>query len=277
MPSYRRSGLLAPTTAVALLLTMVGAQAFDETKYPDVKGQWLRTGGGPRWVLAKDAPLTPEYRAIFEANVKDQEEGGQGETPTYTCLSPGMPRVMNAYEPFEVVVTPQATRILMGHIHDSRRIYTDGRNWPEQIEPSFVGYSIGRWVDSDGDGNYDTLLVETRGLRGPRAYNSTGTPFHRDNATIIKERIYFDKADKMAFYDEITVMDHALTRPWTVTKKYARSKDRDPEWLESVCAEGNQHVVIGNEPYMLSANGYLMPAKKGQEPPDLKYFKQTGH
>ena len=81
----------------------------------------------------------------------------------------------------------------------------------------------------------------------------------------------------MAFYDEITVMDHALTRPWTVTKKYARSKDRDPEWLELVCAEGNQHVVIGNEPYMLSANGYLMPAKKGQEPPDLKYFKQPGH
>ena len=78
----------------------------------------------------------------------------------------------------------------MGHIHDSRRIYTDGRGWPEQIEPSFVGYSIGRWIDSDGDGNYDTLLVETRGLRGPRAYDLTGTPFHRDNATIIKERIY---------------------------------------------------------------------------------------
>src|SRR5579862_3473036 len=127
--------------AAAWIVAVTSAQAFDEGKYPDFKGQWLRTTA-PRWVDASKAPLTAEYRAIFEANVKDQEAGGQGETPTYTCLSPGMPRVMNAYEPFEVVVTPRETHFLMDHIHDSRRVFTDGRDWPKEIEPAFVGYSI---------------------------------------------------------------------------------------------------------------------------------------
>jgi hypothetical protein len=203
--------------------------------------------------------------------VKDQEDGGQGETPTFTCLSPGMPRVMNAYEPFGIVVTPQSTHFLMDHIHDSRRILTDGREWPADPDPSFAGYSIGRWVDEDGDGRFDTLVVETRALRGPRSYDSTGIPFHRDNQTIIKERIYLDPANKDTLYDEITVMDHALTRPWTNIKKYVRGT-RNPVWQESVCAEGNQHVVIDDEPYMLSSDGYLMPSKKGQRPPDLTYF-----
>ncbi len=117
------------------------------------------------------------------------------------------------------------------------------------------------------------LAVETRGLRGPRSYDSTGIPFHQDNETVINERIFLDKVNKDTLFDEITVIDHALTRPWTVTKKYVRSANRNPMWQESVCAEGNQHVVIEDEPYMLSSDGYLMPSKKGQRPPNLSYFK----
>jgi hypothetical protein len=261
--------------AAALAMAMAAAQAFDETKYPNFKGQWDRTAA-PRWVDASKAPLTAEYRAIYEANVKDQESGGQGDTPTYTCVSPGMPRVMNAYEPFEVVVTPQSTHFLMDHIHDSRRIFTDGRDWPKAIEPSFVGYSIGKWIDEDGDGRYGVLEVETRGLKGPRSYDSTGIPFHHDNQTIIKERIFLDKADPNTFYDEITVIDHALTAPWTVTKKYVRKTAKQPMWREAVCAEGNTHILIGTEAYMLSAGGDLMPVRKDQAPPDLKYFNRKG-
>ena len=269
--------MLRGSIAFCALVTFVGtlgtAQAFDESKYPDLKGQWNRTTA-PRWEDASKAPLTPEYRAIFEANVKDQAEGGQGETPTYTCVSPGMPRVMNAYEPFEIVVTPQSTHFLMDHIHDSRRILTDGREFPEDPDPTFAGYSIGKWVDEDGDGKYDVLVVETRALRGPRSYDSTGTPFHRDNKTVIKERIYLDKADKNILVDEITVSDHALTRPWSMTKRYVRKSDKQPVWFEGVCAENNPHIEIANQPYMLSADGKLMPAKKDQPPPDLRYFKQ---
>ena len=258
--------------AAALLTPMAGASAFDESKYPNFKGQWDRTTA-PRWADAKTAPLIPEYRKIFEANVKDQEEGGQGDTPTFTCISPGMPRIMNAYEPFEVVVTPNTTHFLMDHIHDSRRILTDGREWPKEIEPSFAGTSIGHWIDTAGSGRYDVLEVETRGLAGPRSYDSTGIPFHADNETVIKERIYLDKSDPNIFYDDITVYDHALTQPWTVKKKYHRIST-NPAWRESVCPENNPHVLIGTESYMLSADGKLMPAKKDQAPPDLKYFQK---
>jgi hypothetical protein len=60
-----------------------------------------------------------------------------------------------------------------------------------------------------------------------------------------------------------------------MVKKYVRKRDKRPVWHEAVCAENNPHVVIADEPYMLSADGFLMPAKKDQAPPDLKYFPQA--
>jgi hypothetical protein len=72
------------------------------------------------------------------------------------------------------------------------------------------------------------------------------------------------------------VIDNGLTRPWTVNKTYRRSPNPQPVWLDYVCAEGQQLVRIGNENYMLSHDAYLMPTRKGQSPPDLKYFKPAG-
>ena len=80
-------------------------------------------------------------------------------------------------------------------------------------------------------------------------------------------------ADTNVLNNEITTVDNALTRPWTVTKKYHR--DRKREWLEAYCNEHSQHVYVGKEAYYLSADGHLMPVKKGQKPPDLRYFPQA--
>ena len=153
-----------------------------------------------------------------------------------------------------------------------RRIYTDGRDWPKVIPPAFLGYSIGRWEDTDGDGRFDTLVVETRGFKGPRLVDGSGIPA-KDNATIVKERIYSDKANPEILRDEITLIDSALTRPWTVVRGYGR--DRNPRWHEYYCQEDNEHVFIGKDPFLLSADGYLMPTRKDQPPPDLKYFEQA--
>src|SRR5262245_9351375 len=145
---------LGATALVAALLTWSGVQAFDESKYPDLKGQWRRTNtGNPLRIglawdqskpvgLGQEAPLTPEYQAIYEANLRDQAEGGQGTDPTFTCVSPGMPRVMIAYAPMEIVVTPETTYVLIEHIHDNRRIHTDGRSFPSNMDddPLFSGY-----------------------------------------------------------------------------------------------------------------------------------------
>jgi len=265
----------------ALCVTIADSRAWDDAKYPDLKGQWRVIGGPMRfdttmpWGPGQQAPLTPEYQALFEANVKDQEAGGQGLDMTYLCQSPGMPRITLGYGEIEFVVTPDTTHILIEHIHDSRRIFTDGRDWPAALEPSFGGYSIGRWIDTDGNGRYDVLEVETRGFKGPRTYDTSGIPLHKDNQTVVKERIYADKSDPDLVFDEVTVIDHALTRPWTVLKAYRRVADPRPVWHEVNCAEENDHVSIGHQAYMLGADGILMPTKKDQPPPDLRFFKQS--
>jgi hypothetical protein len=85
------------------------------------------------------------------------------------------------------------------------------------------------------------------------------------------------KSFREVLYDEITPIDHSLTRPWTVTRKIGRVKTERPVWNKAVCAEGNNGVGIAGETYFMSGDGYLMPTRKGQAPPDLRYFKQSQH
>ncbi len=269
-------GLLA-CGVLASCATVSGAAALEDAKYPDFRGQWNRVGV-PRWVQAgQKAPLTPEYQKVFDANLADMAGGGQGNVPSWYCLPQGMPMMMNAYDPVEFAVTPDVTYILISHVNDSyRRVYTDGRSWPAEIEPTFAGYSIGKWVDENGDGRFDTLEIETRSIKMPHAFDASGLPFHEDGEGIVKERIYFDKADANVIHDDITTIDHALTGPWTVTKTYRRDpKVKQPTWHSAVCASDNALVRIHEDAYFVSPDGYLMPIKKDQAPPDLRYFKQT--
>jgi hypothetical protein len=273
-----RSAIRSAAGALAaVLMSIGGAQAFDEARYPDWSGQWLRIGG-VQWDPSKprsrgqQAPLTAEYQAIFDASLADQDTGGQGNDARFTCRTSGMPRIMTAVYPLEIVVQPKTTYILSEYVMP-RRIYTDGRDWPNEVVSAFAGYSIGTWIDTGGSGRYDVLAIETRHIKGPRDFDGDGLPLHKDNQTIIKERIYLDQANPDVLRDEITTIDHALTRPWTVTKSFSRQKN--PTWTEYDCNENNNHVGIGKENYFLSADGYLMPAKKGQQPPDLRYFNQS--
>jgi hypothetical protein len=271
--AYRKS-IGAVLLAAVFVTAIVHARAQDETKYPDWSGQWLRAGG-IQWDpnkplgLGQQAPLTPEYQAIFEASLADQAAGGTGNDARYSCFPVGMPRLMSVIFPMEFIVSPKITYVLFEN-NMPRRIYTDGRSWPKDPEPTFAGYSIGKWIDDDGDGRFDALEVETRYMKGPRTFEGTGLPLHKNNQTVVLERIHLDKSNADVLHDEITTIDQALIRPWTVTKKFRR--ERNPSWLENDCSEDNHHVAIGKENYFLSADGYLMPTKKGQMPPDLRYF-----
>lgn len=254
------------------------AWALDEAKYPDIRGAWQRPGAA-QWDptkppgLRQQAPLTTEYQAVLVANLANAEAGGQEYNPQVMCFPSGMPRVMIAYEPLEIIVTPEVTYIRFDQLGENRRIYTDGRGWPETITPSFEGYSIGKWVDPDGDGRYGALEVETRGLKGPRTLDANGLPVHADNATIIKERIFLDPANPNRLHDRITTIDHAYTRPWTVTRDYNR--EAHPIWVETNCSAENHYVFLDKETYFISVDGLLMPTKKNQPAPDLKNFEPS--
>jgi hypothetical protein len=285
---HGNSNSLIGVIALAVgLMAAADAQAFDQAKYPDWAGAWRRipvpgVTGQPgydqtkRLGPAQQAPLTPEAQAVLKASMDDQAKGGQGNYPTYICLSPGMPRVMTPYGAMEFVITPETTHIFIEHVHDSRRIFTDGRDWPKDMSPTLQGYSIGKWLDTDGDGRFDALEVETRGLRGPRAFDASGMPMFSDPDSRVLERITLDKASPNIMLNEMTTIDKALMRPWTVTKKYGRNPKEALDWAEENCPEGNNHVAIQGQGYFLSGDGNLMPTSKNQPPPDLRYFKQGG-
>jgi hypothetical protein len=76
-------------------------------------------------------------------------------------------------------------------------------------------------------------------------------------------------------HDQITVFDHALTRPWTVDKKYVLNPNPRPNWAENYCTESPTMIAIGGESYFLSGDRVLMPVRKNQPPPDLRYFKPS--
>jgi hypothetical protein len=99
-----RSSAVAVAVALATALTLtVGAQASDDAKYPDWKGQWTRfivrglPGQGSHdqtkpWGYGQQAPLTSEYQAVLAASLADQAQGGLGNFPTARCFPAGMPQ-----------------------------------------------------------------------------------------------------------------------------------------------------------------------------------------
>ena len=133
-------------TAAALLIPFASAQAFDDTLYPAFTGQWTRfvmpgAVGFPPFdpkkppAQGQEPPLTREYQAKFEATLAERAARGLSDVVSETCLAPGMPMMMQAYEPMQITVLPETTYILIDHIHDShRRIFTDGRDWPKLVE-----------------------------------------------------------------------------------------------------------------------------------------------
>jgi hypothetical protein len=233
--------------------------AFDQTK---------------PWGLGQDAPLTPEYRKVLADSMADQATGGLGNYPTSRCLPSGMPRIMT-FGTQEYVITPDTTYILLSGSDHLRRIFTDGRDWPKNPQPTYGGYSIGRWIDRDGTGRYDMLEAETRYFKGPRAFDASGLPLAFDNQSIFKERFFIDKTNPDIIHDLTTVIDNALTRPWTSDRQYMRMAENVVQWPETWCQEGNHNILIGKENYLLRSDGLLMPTKKNQTPPDLRYFKQS--
>jgi hypothetical protein len=279
---------VAAAFALATMMTMTGtggARAADDGRYPtNWNGEWSRVvhrevevqGAYDQtkpWGLGQQAPLTPEYRKVLADSMADQANGGLGNYPTARCLPSGMPRMMT-FSTMEYVITPETTYILLSGSDHSRRIFTDGRDWPKTPKPTYGGYSIGRWIDEDGDGRYDLLDVETRYFKGPRAFDASGLPLAFDNQSVFKERIFIDKTNPDIIHILTTAIDHALTRPWTSDRQYMRRSAKVEQFPETWCQEGNANVMIGKENYWLRVDGLLMPAKRNQTPPDLRYFNQ---
>ena len=176
-------------------------------------------------------PLNTEYAARYQAVQESAARGEPTNDPTASCVWPGVPRIIVSPYPSEYVITPNLVYIIYEYMSQVRRIFTDGRNHPEDLEPSYDGHSIGHWEG-------DTLVVETVGLREDTMYENTGLP-HSD-ALVIRERLRLVEPGFLE--NEVTAEDpKALTAPWTTLVHYRR----EPDWqmMDYVCAENNRNPI----------------------------------
>jgi hypothetical protein len=207
------------------------AHYADLDKLPDWGGVWVLEFGGRRDPpQLKGAYLQRYQKAKAEAEANHGEFARPGSS---YCAPPGMPYQMGvAQYPMEFLFTPGRVTVLFEAWTQVRRIFTDGRSHPEDLEASFYGHSIGRWEG-------DTLVVDTQGLK-PSALIAQGMG-HSDKEKIT-ERIHLDPTERDVLIDEMTIEDpEALAQTWTGSYRYRRHREWDE--LEYACAENDRNPV----------------------------------
>lgn len=175
---------------------------------------------------ADDIPLLPAAAAAFEERAKTFSE----ESPLPHCLPEGMPMVEMSPAPYKIVQTPGLTIMLYERDTTFRQIYTDGRALPPDPEPSWLGYSIGKWQG-------DTFVVDSIGFNDRGWLDARG---HTHTESLhLTER--FHRPDFGHMELQLTIDDpKTYSRPFTITLKQSLVPDSD--LLESFCAENEKDL-----------------------------------
>ena len=230
-----KAGLVLAVAASTGMAQIPGTPLPDGALTPDWTGIWERKDGirfNPAGELPPFAPTYAErYRQANEARLR----GEVVADPTSRCLPPGMPRIMVATYPLEILQTARQVTIIAEWSSQVRRIFTDGRKMPpdDELDVTFNGYSVGRWEGQ-------TLVVETRGIRGDTSFDAS--PLQHSDQMTVSERIRQVDADTLQAV--ITVTDPvAFTRPWVVTRHYRRAAPQQ-QILEYICEENNREVFL---------------------------------
>jgi len=198
---------------------------------PDLSGIWSVPASYFRDLASdlkpEDVPMLPWARDLQ----KERETKDHGDDPMALCLPPGVPRIdtsnsETALHPFKIVQTPSLVVLLYETSSNStfRQVFLDGRPLPKDPEPTWLGYSIGRW-----EGN--TLVVETTGFNG-RAWLDTFKGHPQTDAARVTER--FTRRDFGHMDLSVTIDDpKAYSKPWSVLLDAVLLPDTD--LIETVC------------------------------------------
>ena len=250
------AALLVCTAALGPIAGPAAAASSDpatwvkrDSPVPAMTGLWRRAGGSNMYdpeatpeTQPDRAPYNAEYKARYKAVREREAQGLPVYDPASQCIPTGMPRTMNAAYGMEILQTPGQVTLIAEYFGETRRIYTDGRPHPEpeDLEPTYVGHSIGHWEGQ-------TLVVDTIGLKTTTQLDSSLAPRSDREDQRITERWRMTGPDALEV--EITFIDPgALTRPWTVVKKYRRAP-ADDYVREYVCTENNRDPrAIGQAP-----------------------------
>ena len=226
--NYRQPGV--PRTADGKVnLTAPAPRAADGK--PDLSGTW-ETEGGYFGNLARD--LKPGDLLMYpwaEALVAENQRNLHKNDPMVACLPPGVPRInlggnRTMPHPFKIVQTPALVVLLYETSTNQtfRQVFLDNRPLPADPQPSWLGYSVGRWEG-------DTLVIETNGLNG-RAWIDTGSGHPQTEAGRVTER--FTRRDFGHMDLDITIDDpKAYQKPWRV--KVPVNLLPDSDLIETFC------------------------------------------
>lgn len=195
------------------------------TQYPRITG---RSGAAGGFTFSKEEPpLTPWAEAKFKSTKAPHTGGytGESDDTTLKCYPPGVPRIYLFNFPMEIFEVPGRVLIVYEFGHFIRQVWTDGRPHPKDVNPSWMGDSVGKWEG-------DTLVVDTIGFNDRTWIDQLGHP-HSDELHLV-ERMRRTAPDMLQI--DFTFDDpKAYTHPWTGTKQFKLR----PDWhiAEYVCEE----------------------------------------
>jgi len=205
----------------------------------DLSGVWVVQGRQSVSLMTdakQEPPLTPwgkaQFKALKSADQKKQSGGAGADDPHKFCDPVGVPRADLTKRPIEIVETQDEVFIFYEEDHSWRQIYMDGRALPEGPDPSYLGYSVGKW---DGD----TLVVDTIGLNDKTWLDDAGHP--HSEALHVVERIHRSGADTLQV--SLTIEDpKAYSKTWTSAPRTFELK-RGYELTEDYCVAADSLVA----------------------------------
>ena len=222
--------LMFPAPAAAQAPPNPPARTTEFSKLPDWSGVW-RLKGSPALMDVEDGksfvpgvrdhpPYKPDWEERYKVDLVRAEHQGDPNFPnplvdTHTVFcAAGIPHLIATPFDYEFAITPGMVWIVVDK--ETRRIYTDGRGYPpdDEMWPTMLGWSIGHWEGQ-------TLAIETKSVRS--GIWADLTPATLSERAVFSERIR--QVDANTLENQVSITDPvALTRPWTFTKHYVRSK-----------------------------------------------------
>ena len=211
---------------------------------PDLSGVWQNNGYGPQnqegvgptprtvfFDLTHGMNGTPPYQPWAAALAAQRKDDEAKDNPDARCLPLGPLQMLAHPLPKKILQSPGLVVILHERNMEFRQIFTDGRKLPDDPQPSWYGYSTGRWEG-------DTLVVETIGLRDGLWADFYGSPL-TDQARMTER---FRRPNFGTLEVQVTVDDaKAYTKPWTVNVNQHFALDTD--LLEYACLENEKDVA----------------------------------
>jgi hypothetical protein len=195
----------------------------------DISGLWMSADVLVGDIAKNLPPGSVPFQPWAEKLYKERRANESKDDPTAACIVGGVPRNDLVPYPFKILQNPGLTVILYEAVHSYRQIFTDGRALPQDPNPAWLGYSVGRWEG-------DAFVVETSGFNDNVWLDNWGKP--ATSALRVIER--FRRRDFGHMDIEITIDDpKTYTRPWTVTQPLRFVADTD--LLEYVCNENNKY------------------------------------